>query len=368
MGRTLVNPVQRDTSVKTVMQMEVTAWQNKKTMDDEHPDLAVTPDALWTTPQVAEFMGISRQAINKRVQGKRLLGYRGRGATLFPAWQFDPSTRWSRPEVEEFLAVFGTDFDPHTVARWSITPISGIGYTPAQLLTDDKTDVNVPDLVDKYYAADPHDAAFAEAPTATHSGNEWLPTDTGSSGPRHAILLAAADLFARKGPAKVTLREVAAAADVSYSLIHRFFKSKENLLVSVMELLVTYGGDRLSDENDAYAAIANSFGADSGQIGRMLTWSILEGATPERLFSGGIRSRGYRNQIEALWLNPTAPNVRDEFDPRVLASLIALVAAVWDFYEPYLTLLGDSARDPDDLRNEVIDVLKVLVFATRPYH
>ncbi|WP_338889094.1 helix-turn-helix domain-containing protein [Rhodococcus sovatensis] len=354
------------------------AWQNWQTMDDEHADHPAATDAtegrsvppapqLWTTPQVAEFMGISRQAINKRLRSHRLLGYPGKGVTLFPVWQFDPKTRWSRPEVEKFLAAFEGDVDPHDLAQWSETPIPGNGSTPAQLLTDADAEVEVLDLVDRYYAADTDHTASTDATTTPRWAKaEWRPEDSGSSGPRHAILLAAADLFARRGPAKVTLREVAAAADVSYSLIHRFFKSKENLLVAVMELLVTYGGERLSDENDAYAAIENSFGADSGQIGRMLTWSILEGTTPEHLFSGGIRSRGYRTQIEAQWAKPFAPHTRSDFDSRTLAALIALIAAVWDFYEPHLTVLGDLDRDPDDLRNEIVDMLKVLVYATRP--
>lgn len=167
----------------------------------------------------------------------------------------------------------------------------------------------------------------------------------------------------------MTLREIAAAADVSYGLIYRFYRTKENLLVAVMELLVTYGGERLSGEEDAYAAIENSFGADidAGQFGRMLTWSLFEGTRPDRLL-GGVRSRGgYRSQIDTLWDDPAEPRVRTEFDSRVLASLIALVGAVWDLYEPYLTVLGDYPdRSREDVRQEVADMLKVLIYATRP--
>lgn len=166
----------------------------------------------------------------------------------------------------------------------------------------------------------------------------------------------------------MTLREVAAAADVSYGLIHRFYRTKENLLVAVMELLVGYGGDRLTAEKDAYDAIDNSIGADldSGQFGRMLMWSIFEGIEPDRLL-GEARSRGYRQHIEALWNNPTPPKIRDEFDPSVVAALLGVVGSVWDLYEPYMIELSDNRwRSREDLRREVSDLLKLLVYAARP--
>ncbi|WP_336882527.1 TetR/AcrR family transcriptional regulator [Rhodococcus globerulus] len=335
-------------------------------------ELAVSADDVWTTPQAAKFLGISRQAINKRVQNRKMLGYSGGGVTLFPVWQFDVENGGIRPEIPEFLAAFDEQIEPHTIAQWSITRIDESDRTPAELLLCPDTKDDALRLAGTC-AADPvgenfTPAAESSVPRAGKEVAEWTPSRAGSTGAQHAILLAAADLFSRKGPAKVTLREIAAAANVSYGLIHRFYRTKENLSVAVMELLVTYGGERLSDEEDAYAAIENSFGADidAGQFGRMLTWSIFEGTRPDRLL-GGVRSRGYRSQIDALWDNPVEPQVRAEFDSNVLASLIALVGAVWDLYEPYLTELADNPdRSREDVRQEVTDMLKVLVYATRP--
>ncbi|MGY0500329.1 TetR/AcrR family transcriptional regulator [Nocardia sp. FBN12] len=335
-------------------------------------DLTERPDDVWTTPQAAEFLGISRQAINKRVQNRKMLGYPGGGSTLFPVWQFDVENRGIRPEVPEFLAMFDADVAPHAIARWSITRIDEFARTPAELLLCPDTTGDALRLAGDYVADPVEEHSVPDAESSVQRADkevvEWTPTRAGSTGAQQAILLAAADLFSRKGPAKVTLREIAAAADVSYGLIYRFYRTKENLLVAVMELLVTYGGERLSGEEDAYAAIENSFGADvdAGQFGRMLTWSVFEGTRPDRLL-GGVRSRGYRSQIDALWENPVEPQVRAEFDSNVLASLVALVGSVWDLYEPYLTELADNPdRSREDVRQEVTDMLKVLVYATRP--
>lgn len=335
-------------------------------------ELTVSADEVWTTSQVAEFLEISRQAINKRVQNRKMLGYPGGGSTLFPVWQFDVENRRVRPEVPAFLAAFAEDVGPHAIAQWSITRIDESDRTPVDLLLCPDSEEDALRLAGSYVAGqvDERSAPDDESNLKRTSKEiaEWTPSRAGSTGAQHAILLAAADLFSRKGPAKVTLREIAAAADVSYGLIYRFYRTKENLLVAVMELLVTYGGERLSEEDDAYAAIENSFGADidAGQFGRMLTWSIFEGTRPDRLL-GGVRSRGYRSQIDALWENPVEPQVRAEFDSNVLASLISLVGAVWDLYEPYLTELADNPdRSREDVRQEVTDMLKVLIYATRP--
>lgn len=327
---------------------------------------------VWATPKVAEFLGISRQAINKRVQNRKIIGYPGGGKTLFPAWQFDIDQSDIRPEIVEYLDSFDSSIPMDIIARWSIAPNMKFKRSPAELLLDPSgredafrlaVTCDGPAMEDLVGPAPMPDTSEQRRDVA-----EWTPTSEGSAGAQQQILLAAADLFARKGPAKVSLREVAAAADVSYGLIHRFYRTKENLLVAVMGLLVSYGGERLTSEADAYAAIENSFGADldSGQFGRMLTWAVFEGTEPKRLL-GGVRSRGYRAQIDALWENPVEPQVRTNFDSNVIASLLALVGSVWDLYEPYLAELADTPdRSGADVRDEVTDMLKLLIYATRP--
>ncbi|QMU21013.1 TetR/AcrR family transcriptional regulator [Gordonia rubripertincta] len=339
---------------------------------DTSGERADPADETWTTPQVAEFLGISRQAINKRVRNRKMLGYAGSGSTLFPVWQFDIENKEIREEIPEFLAAFPEDVEPKMIANWAVTGIGESGRSPVELLLSPDSKEEAIGLAGAYSpSAAEVDAVSALEPPAQRKGKEiaeWAPSSSGATGAQHAILLAAADLFSRKGPAKVTLREVAAAADVSYGLIHRFYRTKENLLVAVMELLVSYGGERLSEEEDAYAAIENSFGADldSGQFGRMLMWSIFEGTPPDRLL-GGVRAGGYLSQIDALWEKPVEPRVRSEFDSSVVAALVGLVASVWDLYEPYLTELADKPwRGSDEVREEVTELLKLLVFAARP--
>ena len=131
---------------------------------------------------------------------------------------------------------------------------------------------------------------------------------------------------------------------------------------------MSYAAALSQDPQDAYAAIDNSIGADldSGQFGRMLMWSISEGIQPDRLL-GQARSNGYRPHIDALWNNPVEPDVRAEFDSSVVAALLGVFGSVWDLYEPYMIELADNRwRSREDLRQEVTELLKLLVYAARP--
>jgi len=55
------------------------------------------------------------------------------------------------------------------------------------------------------------------------------PTDSPGERARTSILDAAEELFAREGPAAVTLRSIAAAADVNVAAVNYYFGSKEKL-------------------------------------------------------------------------------------------------------------------------------------------
>lgn len=92
---------------------------------------AVAP-ALWAqqvgdrydTAAVVDLLGVSRQALHKRVANNSLLGIPGKGTTWFPRWQFDIERRQVRPVVAEIVAAFRAALgalDPLLVASWATT-------------------------------------------------------------------------------------------------------------------------------------------------------------------------------------------------------------------------------------------------------
>lgn len=217
---------------------------------------------------------------------------------------------------------------------------------------------------------DERPATAQQAPSGVPEGpfGQILPPESERrADPRKAILASAAELFGAKGPAQVSLRAIAAHAGVPYSLIYRFYGTKEELVARVMEMFVVEGRRAVAGEPDIYDAIGNAFVVDSGWFGQMIVWAIADKTAPERLIRGDSQSGAYREQIEASWADPRPPEVPDAFDPRVVASVLQLLALSWDMIEPYLTALAGPDMPPAaKQRAQVIDLLKVLVYAARP--
>ena len=85
-------------------------------------------DRLDTT-RVALLLGISRQAVHKRVKSGAMLGVPGRGTTWFPAWQFDRHRATVREVVPALLRAWAEaggldEVDALAVLSWSRTPQS----------------------------------------------------------------------------------------------------------------------------------------------------------------------------------------------------------------------------------------------------
>jgi hypothetical protein len=89
-----------------------------------------------STSEVVGVLGVTRQALNKKVAQGALLGIPGRGTTYYPRWQFDEERRRIRPEVSRILGIFkrGGVSDSFTIAAWAMTPQPQVleGMAPAE--------------------------------------------------------------------------------------------------------------------------------------------------------------------------------------------------------------------------------------------
>jgi TetR/AcrR family transcriptional regulator, repressor for neighboring sulfatase len=87
-----------------------------------------------------------------------------------------------------------------------------------------------------------------------------------------AVLESAADLFAERGPAATSVRDIAARSQVNHGLIHRHFGSKDKLVAAVLDHL----GRRLAGLLDAEAEGAAIGEAVDRQL-RVLARTSLDG-------------------------------------------------------------------------------------------
>src|ERR1700761_3311655 len=93
-----------------------------------------------------------------------------------------------------------------------------------------------------------------------------------------AVMQAASELFAEKGPAATSIREVAARAGVNHGLLHRHFGSKRQLLAATLQYLADSAvALRESEASRAVIEAAYEFQA------RVMVRSMLDGFPVEEL-------------------------------------------------------------------------------------
>lgn len=78
----------------------------------------------WDVRRVTEFLGISRQALYKRLRHGSALGVPGQGTTWFPVWQFDPARRIIRAVTGSIIKAFrdaDPEVDPLVIGAWAMS-------------------------------------------------------------------------------------------------------------------------------------------------------------------------------------------------------------------------------------------------------
>lgn len=93
-----------------------------------------------------------------------------------------------------------------------------------------------------------------------------------------ALVAAAERLFAIKGPNAVSLRDIAAEADVNFGLLHRHIGTREALLRLVFDRVSENASPSLAEAPDFAAAVEVMRAGNADNLyARMMAWAVLEG-------------------------------------------------------------------------------------------
>jgi AcrR family transcriptional regulator len=139
-------------------------------------------------------------------------------------------------------------------------------------------------------------------PTATATTTSGRDRPTGRNEVVDALLDAATRLFAARGPANVSVRDVAEAAGVNHGLVHRHFGSKRALLGAVL--------DRLAARVAATTAAGElPHDADLDAYWRVLARAILDGEDVSDLQHGHPTIAHLLATAEADGMDPSAARV-----------------------------------------------------------
>jgi AcrR family transcriptional regulator len=166
-----------------------------------------------------------------------------------------------------------------------------------------------------------------------------------------SIIDATLSLWTAHGTADLSLRSIAARANVNYGLVHRHFGTKEAVIRAAMERVVNRSHDFVSDSEDLSDALRSIFPRSTGAHARLLAWSILQHNVEEVLPPQDVfLQRLAELADQSPGGDGTAARVK-------VAAMLSMIYG-WRIYSPYLTSGLELTKTP---QSELDDILRELL-------
>jgi TetR/AcrR family transcriptional regulator, repressor for neighboring sulfatase len=164
-----------------------------------------------------------------------------------------------------------------------------------------------------------------------------------------AVLAAAAELFAEKGPAATSVREVATRAGVNHGLLHRHFGSKRQLLAATLQHLAD-AGNALRESG---AAAEELRAAQELQV-RVMVRSTLDGFPIEELQQRFPGMERFLEQVRS--------EVSDDARARLVAAHAMALQFGWALMAPTLRVaFGLDNLTDGEVREAVAEQIAQMV-------
>ena len=162
---------------------------------------------------------------------------------------------------------------------------------------------------------------------------------------RRVVLDAAALLFAQRGVDAVSLRDIAAEADVHFALIRRYIGNRDDLVDAVF--------DDLSDQL-AQVVLENPLSGQGYEADTVMgKWVRLAGALT--IAGRPLAGRSGFNPVLAMAQTLTDGYRLDPLAARLRAAQIVAAALGWRIFEEYLVAAGELGAVPlETLREELV--------------
>lgn len=163
------------------------------------------------------------------------------------------------------------------------------------------------------------------------------------------MLQAAAELFAERGPASTSIRDIAARSKVNHGLVFRHFGTKEKLVGAVLDHLsaaTTGARQRGAPEAEVEQAVERHM--------RVIARTLLDGYPVGQLQT---QFPGMAQLLEAV-----RPQFPDDRSARLAVANAAALQFGWRLFEPFLRAsTGLNDLTDDELRQSVMAELARMV-------
>ena len=159
-----------------------------------------------------------------------------------------------------------------------------------------------------------------------------------------AILDAAERLFAERSASAVTVREIAAAAGVKHTLLHRHFGSKENVIYEVYDRSAARVQQSFAGFTTIRGHLSGLWSAMEANQARRVTVAraLLDGMDPKRFQRGFPAMRHFLELLRKEQKDTTV-------EPEVVAAALSALAHGWFLLEPFLVAQTGLDQRPKDV-------------------
>ena len=181
-----------------------------------------------------------------------------------------------------------------------------------------------------------------------------------------AVLDAANELFAARGPASVSVRDIAAAARVNHALVHRHFGPKHKVLQAVLERSargMAAATDRVTEARAGMQAVFNA-AAEHQNYWRALARAVLDGEGArglQRDFPTINRLTGMLMR-ERAQAHPDRDQSAVALESSVVVGAFSALILGWTLFEPFLMVaVGLDQYKLEKVRSWIVHVFLSIV-------
>ena len=189
-------------------------------------------------------------------------------------------------------------------------------------------------------------------------------TDDNHNSPRgreaiiEAILQATEKLLAKHSPTEISLRQIAKSANINHSLIHRYFGTKENVILAVHERIIDKLGAQFSAIDSLDGNVERLFEINEKNPSRriLLARAMLDGADPHLIRHHFPIMHQFIELLKKKKLEAAEPTA---YDAETVAAFLAGAVMGWFLYEPFLLAsTGLEQRDKNKVHSQIIEILE----------
>ena len=185
-----------------------------------------------------------------------------------------------------------------------------------------------------------------------------------------AILQAARRLFAERGIAAASIRDIAKAAGVSHGLVQQYFGTRARMVAGIIESEIADFGKLMPpgevDRKDCPLENIRSMLANGNDrfrdFARLITRAELEGIEPGKMLDPAIPTPAMQMATSISELKAAAATSCGELDPRLVSAYINASLFAFATMAPWLMAsVGLKPEEYEARRPEIVDITVRLI-------